>query len=285
MKHPALLMTRSDGELWILSQQAGLRQLPDEAWRTMSLRTCKVRLLGTAENAPVIHWLAGTTCQVTLGTPRLLATQLERENPRRILLAMQQVSQHWLPPSLGGWHRCTPLDVVIYGMGCPARRTELQQLHPVWQACVGFQGFNMDRLGDLLSEIRDPRWFVDCQHPDRTSRLRAYLGLHCQQTKRLSTAANIRRVLAEAVWRGSEIQSPETNFLWQFWHERRQVQSEERATLATTQRLVAFLRYLWLAVLQAESAEPLFDPRVFLQDAELAGFVSHVSGCRWCIGA
>ena len=285
MSHPALLMTRSDGELWVLSQQAGLRRLLDAAWKTLPLRACDVQLLGTAENAPVIHWLASTPCRVAIGTPRLLETQAERENPRRILLAMQQVSQHWLPPALGGWHKCTPLDAMIYGMSCPRQRAELQTQHPVWQACAVFQGFNMDRLGDLLSEIRDPRWFVDGQHPDRTSRLRAYLGLHCLHVKRLHTSTLIRRVLAEAVWRGAEIQAPETNFLWQFWHERRQMQSEANATLATTQRLVAFLRYLWLAVLQAESPEPLFDPRIFLRGRELAGFVSHVRGCHWCSGA
>lgn len=284
MTESCLLLSRHAGYLWVLSQQDGVRQVPDGEWPALALQGQVVRLLGTPENAPVITWLAEQPCITYLGTPNLLQTQRERNNPRATLLAMQQIATRWISPALGGWHRLTALDTAVYALAEDVTSSACQQ-HPVWVALTQLPGINPQALSRLLGVIRDPRWYVDRQHPDRGSQLRAYLGLHANHEQRLPPDARARRALVRDVWYGADVLPAETNFLWRYWHLRRNELSAAKATTATSQRFVSFLRYSWLAVLQAPQQERLFDPRIFLTGDELTHFLSSVAGCRWCIGA
>jgi hypothetical protein len=152
----------------------------------------EVRLLGLRANAQLIchlhtfKSLAGWPRSIRLATP-LICTREEREQPEKVFEKMAAYQN--CAPSLGGWHEVTARDIAAYMLICaldgdpvlPGGRgysvLTLLQRHPVWPAVSFVPTAEQESVAELLGLIIDPRWYVSSRHPDRSAKLRAYLGL------------------------------------------------------------------------------------------------------------
>jgi hypothetical protein len=151
------------------------------------------------------------------------------------------------------------------------------------------RGFDIYAVTSLLSEIVDPRWYVDTAAPDRLTRLHSFLGLwprFFQAMCRGDTYADphfYRAVMSITSWAGR--MPPEEkpyhqytyNFLWRFLNERVLSDKKLEATslLRTTQLFISFLRDVWLN--QISDAE-LFIPEYFFKRPEDADAYKQMVG-------
>lgn len=264
-----------DGPLCVLSKADGLRRVTEEAWQDPSWVPSPVRMLGTHSNAPVIHALLTRGAYVELGTPQLLTKGLQKK-PERVLTAMSQVMTTWLGPARGGWHPATEMDRLTYGMCSPSCREELWQQHPLRDVLQLVPSLDMTYASRLVSELRDPRWYIDPVNPNRGAKWHAYLSNPAL------------KVILRRAWRLCRVMPHDTNFLWHYWHVARANKNEEMASRVVDRRFGDFLRYCWLAQVSYPDYRQLFDPARFLEGEALGEFLSGVRSFppyEWCLGA
>lgn len=151
-------------------------------------RVEKVRLLGAADNAPLVVQLHHRCLQlerrprIQVCSPALCPGPAERVSPERVLHALWQ-------PRPGGsahWHDLSERDYAAYAVVAALKENDgrpnekalrILQYHPAWPALSFPAGCDPHYGCLLVALIVDPRWFRDPIHPHRLSRLRAYLGV------------------------------------------------------------------------------------------------------------
>lgn len=242
----------------------------------------RVRVLGTRANAGLIVALhqhkaraPGFRPKVQIGSPALLSTEGRRHEPAAVL------QQLW-HPGAGMWHDMREADFCSYAIASElpesgpvpevVRRTAVY--HPAWLALSFVRGLCVDSACRLLAEILDPRWYRHPNRPSRPGKLYAHLGL---------TPGNMRAYLdegpagrhygrAELVLRTWSHSSPHC-FLWRhtdLYAER------ARGLLRASQRLISFVREVWLYAVAPPHPEVSFDPALFFHDdADALAFVRH----------
>lgn len=239
-----------------------------------------VRILGTAENAPLIlaaqaSRAAGLLGSVQLGTPLLAGVERERANPVRALLRAQEAPQR--PQCAGGWHELTHLELPSYRLAAAiyAARPreewlELYMAHPL-RARLDFIPHDPMTMAGLVGLVRDPRWYVAPARPERISKLAAYLGVDPATVSAVADGTVVTRtqhryaLVREAWFEPAMMQRHACNFLGRTFLEHN---DPLKAELRASRKFVAFLRHTWMDLL-AQTSEPLFEPS-FLLDAEAA---------------
>lgn len=245
----------------------------------------RVRVLGTAANAPLIRELMRIpSMQLEIGGPQLTECPRGQSDPPVILHAMRQCH---LPASLGGWHAATAHDRTVYCLLAYLQAHAFDELsnamlcnHPAWYGLGYIPHVNKERCATLLNEIVDPRWFIDPNAPNRTSRLFAYLGLHPYTQAEVDggkqrTRQAQRCQLVQDCWdtRLADEADPAA-FLCRIY------QAEGggvRGHLRASQKFIIFLRHTWLHELYRHTrysgAQGLFAPdMLFKSPAEISAF-------------
>lgn len=210
--------------------------------------------------------------------------------PSRLLVDLHLASgDAALSPSLGGWHRTVPGESVAYAIR--SRRVPLSESpcsqHPTWNAMSFIPHLDRTVLSGLLALILDPRWHIDLDNPNRSSRLQCFLGL--VKSRRPTTIKQSRRFVVDSAWSPkvpplSQVTEP-GQFLWRYWH--RATGSDEERNLATSLLFLRYLRDTWLdAVCVGRSsfgvnvgAQGLFIPDHYFTDPRDArAFTEHLRG-------
>lgn len=245
-----------------------------------------VRVLGLAENAPLILALqpqvvAGRV-RIEVAGPQVCAVRTDLKDPEIVLLRMRQCL---LNSSAGGWHAMTAADLQHYQLVqevANGTATEAHlHAHPAWPALSFVGNLDVGATLQLLSVIIDPRWHTQPSNPERSGRLRMFLGLvsRYHTSTRHSSPAARRSQLVRQAWSGTPPtqvtrERPEF-FLWRHYYERGETPV---AALAASSRFVSYLRHTWLdAIYRNTPLWPLFSPsKFFVRQDEPQAYVQHV---------
>lgn len=300
------LCTDANGMIWFTTDQVGGKihtsELIADEWvqKVADSQTfndvSRIRIFGTQVNAALICALyeqaAKTPSAVPLiqiGSPAYVPSE-HKSNPERLFAAMADLS---LPTSCGGWHDMTADDYTTYGI-CrvfnkttaltdaeKAEVTRLVELHPAYPAISFTPSFCPLTSGLMIDSIVDPRWFVDPIKPDRTSRLRSYMGMQIDTLEKAfrGDTSNPRAARARMVfgaWSHGSLAIPmedPRNFLFRI------LQSTEdpaKALLKACVRYLSFVRNVWLHEI-APKGRTLFVPEYFFSTpAEMVSYRKHV---------
>lgn len=179
-----------DGSLWFADGDHHAVRYSHDYERfanTLVYKRAKVvRVVGMRANVGMLvhfhnlHAASGSGPQLEVGSPLICGNPADRHDPQVLLVRGRGCR---LSASLGGWHKFTDLDYPSYAIAaqlqdgkvtpeCLARLRE----HPAWRALM-FVRANEEACVRLIAEVLDPRWYVDTDHPERSSRLESYLGL------------------------------------------------------------------------------------------------------------
>ena len=230
-----------------------------------------------------------------LCTPMLCHTAAERDDPE---VALVRARRFALPSSLGGWHQFTSQDYSSYMLAALESKDAvsdqaslLLESHPVWPA-LSFMPTDVSACCRLLAAIRDPRWYIDLDHPDRTVRLEAYMGLTMSnvrmafasssspsQSKRFNPRC---RLVIDCWHRGMEnvirddpsLHAP-GNFVYRVWS-KHATKDPVKGQLRASQIFLRYLRHTWLDALYT-GGDGLFVPEYFFKNpVEIDSFKKHM---------
>lgn len=256
----------------------------------------RIRLFGSRKNARLISTLMSERHRdkalmpptMSVCSPIFLTDEI-RNDPARVLRLMDEVR---IPGSCGGWHELDDNDLNIYFM---AAQTELVspenedqvdyylRKHPAYAALTFIPTHNKFAALDLLNHILDPRWFVDPAHPDRTSRLRSYLGLRPEVMEKVflgqpKSKQENRAKLVLNTWSTGDYSSADINNPASFLMRTvRDAEDREKGLLKASIRFISFLRGVWLNA-TAPRGRTLFVPKYFFDtEEEVKAFEEHTA--------
>jgi hypothetical protein len=207
---------------------------------------------------------------IQIGTPALISSEV-RDDPTSVVALMNDLQ---LPSSCGGWHEMTRHDYRMYGLVHHAQTetmtqdlSELLEMHPAYPAISFVPTFDALNAAKLLAEIVDPRWFIDPAKPDRTSRLRNYMGMRprvLKQTFDGHSSPHCRRArIAMRAWSTGDYSTADlthpASFLFRIV---RDSSTKEKGMLNATVRYLNFVRAVWLDSI-APKGRTLFVPEYF----------------------
>ena len=208
-----------------------------------------------------------------------------------------------LSPSLGGWQAFETATLSIYELAAciynndddlekAGRISDDLVRTPLWHrltfVCPSLEQGDPaagEALGHVLSEIRDPRWFVDPEKSDSLAKLYTRLGLGNYATK--EQAQNRAAIDALCVpppgTHRNELRHPR-RFLWRAYATYASEFEPARAALQTGRVFVKFLQGVWLHWLYETTpwvGEPLFVPAYYFSDvfnaSKHAAYVSELA--------
>lgn len=237
-----------------------------------SMEDCPIRVLGLPRNAPLIAGLYAQRAalgfkRIELAGPQVCDRVEELSNPEVALFRMRQCL---LPSHCGGWHILTDRDYPAYAHAAEPDGRWLES-HPAWPSLSFIGGVNREALATLLSQLLDPRWHVSPDKPERSGRLRNFLGL----MPRSAAKAAGRYALVRDAWKTQlpegAIERPEY-FLWRVFL--------DAGELSACHKFAAFLRHTWIDSLhRGKGADDLFDPRLFFARPDVsAAYLQHMRG-------
>lgn len=269
--------------------------------RLQSRQNVQLRILGTDANAGLIT-LAFQHCalhggQLELATPLVCESSQELTNPAVALYRMRQCR---LPASLGGWRVGTAVsDYPTYALCDQLHKSngnftqhvsQLLYVHPVWHDLSFIGGVSPEWCARLIALVRDPRWYINCAHPDRISRYRGYLGLIMQNQRLVSSGQlssvpvqrchTVLRCWCPEAGVADELQERPEFFLWRI---RRAAGGGTQGDLVASQQFATYLWFTWLQAIHTNSpryggCEQMFAPEMlFNRDDEIAAYKSHAS--------
>jgi hypothetical protein len=272
-----------------------------------------VRVIGSAGNAYLLTLLGtalnqGRLERLEVCSPLVCESADGRRDPELVLYYMRNYN---LSASLGGWHDYQSDDHIIYRMvqmvqNSPYSDHKINALlrlavnHPVWPALQFLSGLSEGDAAQLLAVVIDPRWYIDTDEPNRSSRLEQYLGLtpktiqavlagdrdtwlhdRCQCVIR-SWLAGQKVVMPRVAGKtgnmpgvGGDISEPR-NFLGRIFHARK---NDVRGYLAASRHFISYLRHNWLNVVTGDSHRGrLFVPEHFFHRSdEVVAYKKHMT--------
>ena len=257
-----------------------------------------VRVLGLPQNAELIAALylrrhKGEVRAVELAGQNVLHSREEMLDPELVLQRMRSVE---VAPVRGGWHVLSVNDYPIYAMlGRMLRNNfvfdDLAQsylhIHPAYKALQFIPTLDDSAIAQLLTNIIDPRWYVDRRSPDRAAKLELYLGLtpHTQsrvseKTCLLTRAREFRCANVLLAWKTQSattvnLNNP-ANFLYRI---HAAAGGSAKGDLRASQNFIGYLRHNWLSALEnrAGAKDGLFAPDLFFKTpAECAAYNTHM---------
>lgn len=248
-----------------------------------------VRVLGFRRNLPLLAALYScpydnnaVRYRTQVGSPAICSSAAVASSPFSVVRKMRQLE---LPGSVGGYRYIRSSDVAVWNIsaavdtGAISYIAPLTKLHPCWPAAsfISSTDGGAYRLGRLLVEISDPRWYVDHTMPERRSKLYSYLGL---------TDANMKHLLT----RDTKVESPagrnvaRAEMVFDWWYNSRPTEESTapraflhhtynkfgtgaRGALRVSQHVVDFLRAVWLDSV-AHTSDGMFVPKYFFRQKE-----------------
>lgn len=183
----------------------------------------------------------------------------------------------------GSWRAFDKLDSLTYSLAS-APDNELDGLfaqHPLCKPLTFVTGLDRNACARLIGLIRDPRWFVDAQHPQRVNRLTSFLGLTPYVQRAVAgltppVRGCDRCSLVSQAWKGSD-QSPPGwqtdpgSFLWRAYD---RYDTGWKADLRASTKFIKFLSGVWLDQV-CRTGDGLFVPEQFFDLGEAAAFEDH----------
>jgi hypothetical protein len=169
-----------------------------------------------------------------------------------------------LAPSVGGWHELGESDYVGCLWATRGAAAAPVEAHPAWRAVSFVSGCNAGAFKALVSELRDPRWYIDPADPDSLDKYFAYLGLNPRVMDRLcrgilSGACALRCWLTLNCW-GREFAQAQRllpddarGFLYRIYVHHGET---SKAVLRASQKFAVFLRAVWLTSLTGRKLLP-----------------------------
>jgi hypothetical protein len=201
-----------------------------------------VRLIGTRANCHLVPALwRCVPNQATIAGPNPLRGELNTDDAALLPAWFNMIS---VPPSLGGWRPITSLDAASCGL---ANQVYTRGAHPVIERMRFVTGLNVTLLGQVVAAIRDPRWFVDLENPDRMSRLSAYFGLVPRDSSRRRGGWAEK---VHACWSGG-IATPDAPGAFLPRMLRRSRADPSVATVRVSIAFLSLLRQVWLEEIYA----------------------------------
>lgn len=310
------LCVDTDGMIWFTTEhaqgKAHTSELGADVWVEKFLTTqnlgdiSRIRIFGFAESAPLLCALYEAAVRtptlvpqvIQIGTPAHIPSE-HRNSPIKIFAAMDDLQ---LPTSCGGWHDMNVNDYNMYRVtkfirygpvpeGGPEEYKqvlmELLQVHPAFPALSFIPSWEPTWAAQLCGQIVDPRWFVDPMKPDRTSRLRSYMGMQIDSVELALSGGNdlhnnraARARIVQAAWtRGdmtTHIEDPR-NFLLRILNAPgNESATPSRRLLKSCVRYLNFVRNVWLDGL-APRGRTLFVPEYFFtEEYEAKAYRKHV---------
>ena len=179
-----LVMDESQG-LWAQEGQGRISKISgslEDMAESILGQTDTVYVAGLKRHAALLCQLHLTKkklggARVCVGTPmRLLEISPRAVNT--MLAAMDSCNDK--AASLGGWHEFTDQDAASYELLLPnddADYAYLLRRHPAWPAVSFLPRTDIRAAAAVLSEILDPRWFIEPADVERAATLKAYFGV------------------------------------------------------------------------------------------------------------
>lgn len=275
---------------------------PDRAHEVSLSALCRtqvpIRICAQFRNSRMIVELLEADRVVDLCSPTLFPDD-KRNDPTWLAPAMASGP----PPvaaSVGGFHRAGPLDLATYRISTALSEhaagstvEELYQRHPLAPALSFVAALDPLAVGMLLGYARDPRWFVDPDHPSRCNRFTAFCGANPYRIGRIEQ----RQPRMPCEWRAYYLvcawamaADPEAaaslpgGFLYRLKRDHPQ-----RWLVAGCKQFGSLLNYLWLnALYQAQPSrgyrDTLFLPDMVFNEPETAlAFEAHIKRCEACV--
>jgi len=178
-----------------------------------------VRVLGSPRHCSLLCRLhqaalqSGNNFKLEVASPHLVSPQATLS---QTVLAVTNSPR--TPPSLGGWHAFTDLDMASYSLRLICQRGGEQdawllavlRTHPAWRLVQFIPTLDPLSFARWLAEVLDPRWYVSEHSPDSTSRLEQFLGLRPDVQRRLlrggrTNNATLRCQLTRKCWLPSDV--------------------------------------------------------------------------------
>lgn len=282
-----------DGQLWMAEPQRRPCSVHDANAFLQELQErpgVRVRMLGTAANAKILHQLyqrLGDGSYLEVASPMICSSAEEWQNPQ---IAIYRMEQCLLPPSLGGWHRFTDVDDATYQLIAAlqsgqsgASLLKLFQKHPLYRSLTFIEPLDQLAVVRILTQICDPRWFVNLRQPTRIGRVRMFMSLHDRYVEDVcSGICNTHRhfrcrcVLQAWGFLGKKQVSSDLpgNFLWR--RLRDDATPGYRRVLRVSQTFLAYLIYSWQSVLSRSTTMELFEPTSILRADEVDAYRRHM---------
>jgi len=254
-----------------------------------------VRMIGNHANAQLLMALSDgePRRRIEVCSPLVCPTAGLRSTPQMALYAMRRCNA---APRLGGWHVFGRNDRAAYALASYLQKVgkiddtamALLRVHPAWPAMSFIPHLNLQACSHLLSTILDPRWYTDRHAPNRSSKLRAFLGLTMANARAMVGAEDMRR------WRGGlytmvadcwswpkdlhRIEAP-PYFLYRIFR-KLAGDSLAKAVLRTSQKFIDFVWLAWLDAVRPAGAKPAFIPERFFHPQEAEAFSAHLASLR-----
>lgn len=294
------------GVIWFTTEQAygkaHMSELGAEEWVDKFLTTAnlgdiaRIRIFGFQTSAPLICALQDAIrapnlppYTVQIGSPAHVPAEAKKD-PRKLFAAMDDLV---LPTSCGGWHDMTTHDYSCYNLiKFMTRQKKLPDdfdvavqsylaAHPAYPAISFIPSHSPMMSAMMLSAIIDPRWFVDPLKPDRTSRLRSYMGMQIESVERAIKGCDLNDRAQRAQWVfGSytfgDLTSGSPTAPGNFLLRLIDTTKGAKGTLKASVRYLSFVRNVWLNSI-APKGRCLFVPEYFFEDEfEAAAYRKHV---------
>lgn len=247
------------------------------------------RILGVPQNAELMCSLylrqhKKEVHAIDVAGPNILNNFTELDQPELVLQRMRSTE---LSPAAGGWHQLSMHDYPIYAALAKKLRSGFVfddstrayfHLHPAYKALLFIPSLAEEYCASLVTEIIDPRWYVNRQAPESPKKLELFLGLTPSIQQRVSNPGQIltkkRDIRCSAVlsaWKSEDpvkvdLANP-ANFLYRIWHF---CGGGWRGDLRASQAFVRYLCDNWLARLDSRrgAQDGLFLPDRFFKTAD-----------------
>jgi hypothetical protein len=256
------------------------------------------RILGIPQNAELMCALYLRQHKkevrfIDVAGPNILNNFAELDQPALVLQRMRATS---ISPAAGGWHQLSMHDYPVYATIAKKMRAGFVfddnikayfHLHPAYKALKFVQSLSEEYTSLLITEIIDPRWYVNRQNPESPKKLELFLGLTpaiqqrvSNQKQILTKKRDIRCSTVLSAWKTEDpakvnLELP-ANFLYRIWHF---CGGGWRGDLRASQAFVRYLCDNWLAGLDSRKGaqDGLFLPdRYFKTADERAAYKSHM---------
>lgn len=254
------------------------------------LEFSKLKITGDLYNTPLIVKLA-RKWPVEVVTPLVCDKRIDRLDPVATISAMMGFSA---APSQGGFHLLTPKEQKIYQLSSAYVNKlsdstliecvqELESAMPLMRRCLAFIPEHTDKQWFfrylLIGIIRDPRWFINIEKPDRLNRLFNYLQLKpkCMRSfihpdrYKISMYVNlvVNSWYAPNCKFNSIVRFP-FNILAKY-------KNFEYGLLRASQAFISYIRSVWLAELYGSASDLFSSLSSVLSAVELRGLSNHLA--------
>lgn len=226
------------------------------------------------------HWhnglisdLVDMSVTVELASPKLVTTS---RKPHLQLLSSRESCGR--AASIGGWSRLLPEMAAAYaGNTTHAHKAWASpQTHLAYKYFKLFPDADDSTISLLLSDIRDPRWFIQPNTPDRAASLRKWFGVGGH-----NVAASLQRSVDNAacrrlnrligIWYPGDVEAarfPYMSLRQMGWA------NESKTVAAGCRKVLAYIFWAWLDELARSrgASEALFVPSQIMTADELILF-------------